>query len=889
MRVRILPAAIITAFMALYAVLLPAYAETGKRDLTVMVYMAGSDLESRSGSASRDLKEMMSAVPEGGAVTVVVLTGGSENWACGIAADQNDIWLVRPGALEPVGKTETKNMGAAETLSDFLAQSAGLFPAERYALILWDHGGGPLAGVCFDERYGMDGLTLEELAEALDGSPFADNPLEFIGFDACLMASVETAAAMAPYAKYMIASEEPEPGEGWDYGFLADPSALPDGAEAGRRIIRYYEDSQRENLMPNSLSCIDLSGAEELCREMDSLFSRLAEEMTPDNYPVYAQSRIDSKVVGASSPSDWDLVDLIDLMEKLEKNGGADVAGLTEQAGKMIVCSYASEDREHGLSVYAPFANKQRYTQPWSERYERLGFSEGYRAYVRKFSEIWLAPDRVDWEDKAEIRALQEENRISIVWPLDEALAEDTAYARLLVLENGFGPGNEYRLIYASEPLQPKNGMLRAAYSGEALYLLDRNGEVFCGPIEPKPTGKGVAVPGIMEDALWQMESVYLLWAENGDGTFSLSGIETYNSEMQMYNLSARMPQAGDFFMLGGLARVLPGEDTPYQNWAYGDSILYCSVTYHEGDEWRLQYLPLYSEYSRTALFEITDMQGNSHLSGLIPLDNLGRMELLPDIQVREDAGLQVVLKDAAILTGADPCIQCELGITNTQENARRLYLDSILMDSAALGGTRHCFEWLGYENRPPDLLEPGKEYSARVTIPAGHLGKARIRKFSSMGLVFDTTDSYAAVIFDFPVDAGMIAPDAQDDPIPLFTAEADGMFWEILSMETDEYGNLTGEMHIRNRSGKDRILYGTANVRINGTELIATLERNGQGSVAVPDGYDAWWDYRFYTQTFEDGTRQAVADIRPDGVKEIRLELFRGGGTVEFSADGNK
>ena len=52
----------------------------------------------------------------------------------------------------------------------------------------------------------------------------------------------------------------------------------------------------------------------------------------------------------------------------------------------------------------------------------------------------------------------------------------------------------------------------------------------FCGPIEPKPTGKGVAVPGIMEDALWQMESVYLLWAENGDGTFSLSGIETYNA-----------------------------------------------------------------------------------------------------------------------------------------------------------------------------------------------------------------------------------------------------------------------------------------------------------------------------------------------------------------------
>jgi len=40
---------------------------------------------------------------------------------------------------------------------------------------------------------------------------------DFIGFDACLMATVETALTMSQYGDYLIASEETEPGVGWYY------------------------------------------------------------------------------------------------------------------------------------------------------------------------------------------------------------------------------------------------------------------------------------------------------------------------------------------------------------------------------------------------------------------------------------------------------------------------------------------------------------------------------------------------------------------------------------------------------------------------------------------------------------------------------------------------
>lgn len=43
----------------------------------------------------------------------------------------------------------------------------------------------------------------------------------FIGFDACLMATVETANMLVPHADYMFASEETEPGYGWDYTEIA--------------------------------------------------------------------------------------------------------------------------------------------------------------------------------------------------------------------------------------------------------------------------------------------------------------------------------------------------------------------------------------------------------------------------------------------------------------------------------------------------------------------------------------------------------------------------------------------------------------------------------------------------------------------------------------------
>ena len=193
----------------------------------VMVYMCGSNLESLYGSATNDLQEMLLSGLNAGETQVFIMTGGSREWMDGtISAEETRIYTLSAKAhggglkMKLVDSTSSRNMGEAETLSYFLNFCAEYGKADRRALILWDHGGGPVNGVCWDENFGTDHLSLEEITAALSQSPFSQDKLEWIGFDACLMSSVEVASKLAPYAKYMISSQAEEPASGWDYSFL---------------------------------------------------------------------------------------------------------------------------------------------------------------------------------------------------------------------------------------------------------------------------------------------------------------------------------------------------------------------------------------------------------------------------------------------------------------------------------------------------------------------------------------------------------------------------------------------------------------------------------------------------------------------------------------------
>ena len=122
--------------------------------MTLMVYMCGSDLEANYGSATADLEEMTRACDGNGAVTLLILTGGSPRWI-GAEEEAGGLQILEiavRGRRKIADFPSGMNMGEADTLSAFLRYGVENRPADRYALILWDHGAGPMEGVCFAAR-----------------------------------------------------------------------------------------------------------------------------------------------------------------------------------------------------------------------------------------------------------------------------------------------------------------------------------------------------------------------------------------------------------------------------------------------------------------------------------------------------------------------------------------------------------------------------------------------------------------------------------------------------------------------------------------------------------------------------------------------------------------
>ena len=220
----------------------PASDETDAADGTWAVYwyLCGSDLESGGGFATSDLSELMEVeLPE--EVNVVIQTGGSSVWQNDLVdAEKLQRWVYSSEGLSLVDEQPSASMGAEDTLEDFLRFAKENYPAQRTAVVFWNHGGGSVSGASFDELYDYDSLTLDEMYEAFTNvwTPSADRqPLELVGFDTCLMATVDVANTFSDIAHYLVASEETEPANGWYYsqwvGALAQKPTM-DGAALGK-------------------------------------------------------------------------------------------------------------------------------------------------------------------------------------------------------------------------------------------------------------------------------------------------------------------------------------------------------------------------------------------------------------------------------------------------------------------------------------------------------------------------------------------------------------------------------------------------------------------------------------------------------------------------------
>ena len=361
----------------------------GNDTATIMVYMCGADLESKSGMGTSDLQEMLNATISD-SVNVIVETGGASYWQNQVVSNStNQIYQVRSGGLKRLVKQVGKKpMVSPGTLSEFIQYCQKNFPADRYMLIMWDHGGGSITGYGYDELFTSKGsMALDAFNTALSDG---DCKFDFIGFDACLMATLETALVTEQYSDYLIASEATEPGTGWYYTeWLTKLSANPSMStvDLSKIIIDDFVRYSQQNA-PSSSATLSLTDLAELSGTVPEAFSTFSEATSDlienDGFTTVANARSAAKDFSASTRINQ--IDLIHFAENMNTNESLALAKALQGCVKYNRCGN-SITHANGLTIYFPYQSLSKVSTAVNT-YEKIGMDDGYTRCIQNFASV---------------------------------------------------------------------------------------------------------------------------------------------------------------------------------------------------------------------------------------------------------------------------------------------------------------------------------------------------------------------------------------------------------------------------------------------------------------------------------------------------------------------
>lgn len=365
---------------------------------TIMVYMAADNNLERYGFLNLEAMERALAQVPDPPVHVVILVdglrgllqvsrpetrGGAWRFELGPDLAPNLVHMRTPAGTDPfLGSTNVStppdpNTADPATLSSFVTWAKQNYPAQKYGLILWDHGAG-WKGVCIDDTSSIskrrtDALFMGELAGALNGAD-----LELLGCDACLMAMIEVAWQVQPAARFFVASEEVECSQGWPYeNILLHLMANPgwNGDSFGSQIVAdysaFYTGGEFDDLK-HTLSCIDLGRVAPIVNAVSmlgaDLISACTDFKTHGTPTDNVQLAIQRDIVHTQPFDDNNYIDLSDLTQRLRANGGIPdcykgaLKGLQAAFDRAVIANRTGMARRDakGLSIYLPLSRSRR-------------------------------------------------------------------------------------------------------------------------------------------------------------------------------------------------------------------------------------------------------------------------------------------------------------------------------------------------------------------------------------------------------------------------------------------------------------------------------------------------------------------------------------------------
>jgi hypothetical protein len=348
------------------------------------VYVIGSDLEYNrdlpyaGGAASNDITEIITGYGSGApGLDVLIAYGGS------LKPGWKGITIATPEQVKDdlidnqIGvnatylmRDEKANMADKKTLTTFLQYVASHSPGKRILLVFWNHGAA-WDGFGMDSNFidpisgDRDLLSLEEMKDALQES---GNHYDLIGFDACLMANLEVVSSVASYGDVLVASEEVEPGFGWDWVTTVkklgeNPSI--DVKQLGTGIVDSYLTNPNHDSEPKTLAVIDLKQAQDLKSKFNAFSSDMGGKLSnPEILRGYENALLKVQAFGTYALKSGETfeytVDMEDYLSAIKRNNpslASDVDPILAALNMTVI--YFREDGSRptakGLSIYSPY------------------------------------------------------------------------------------------------------------------------------------------------------------------------------------------------------------------------------------------------------------------------------------------------------------------------------------------------------------------------------------------------------------------------------------------------------------------------------------------------------------------------------------------------------
>ena len=449
------------------------FGDSNKKSRTFMIYMVGSDLESKSSQGTYSLDEIVPANIDLENNNIVLMVGGAKKWHNFVNPNEISIYELTTNGFEKKQQNELLNMGESSTLTKFLDYSYTNYPAKKYDLIFWNHGMGAV-GLEHDE-VSEDFINIYELNEALQASNFKNQKMELAIFYNCLTENLQIASVMSKYANYMLGSEEVIYLSKLfnRFSFFEQIKTSDDAYDLAKKFITTSDeliDNYNETHVKqinSTLSFIDLSKIEKLEKDLDRFINSID---VGRNYYNIAIVRKNIYTYGKTQNNNYDTIDLYSLVEALSTySTNKELKSVVQEDIKdLVVMNSSLDDYSYGIAIYFPYYSTYRVIETHLSLFENLWPDSSYVSFIRSFNDIRYNNFRSKRSiSESEVNELKNNIRINndnIELDLTDNESKKYESANIYIFEKD--DEGRYELLIKSNDITKDNNKLLYNYNG---------------------------------------------------------------------------------------------------------------------------------------------------------------------------------------------------------------------------------------------------------------------------------------------------------------------------------------------------------------------------------------------------------------------------------------